>query len=142
MLAATVLLTVAGTLGAHLVAAGGGDTSGSEISISSTDTSGSAPCPAVSLPISTPAAAAQQATFTLCGGDPATERAIEQLIAGRPFSATLMARSDGCADLALQLTGVTGTGSQSTSLSVASGGRSVGVQISTQGGVTHASING
>ena len=43
-----------------------------------------------------------QASFRLCGGvDATTARAIEQLVAGRGFSARLVGRPDGCADLTI-----------------------------------------
>src|SRR4051794_38285077 len=41
-------------------------------------------------------------TFHLCAGsDPQLEQQIEQAVAGRPFSATLVGRPDGCGDLTI-----------------------------------------
>jgi hypothetical protein len=88
-----------------------------------------------------------QASFRLCGGsDPPTARAIEQLIAGRSFSASLNSRSaDNCADLSIHVSPQSaGAGSQSISLSVSAGNppRPVTVQITSDNGATHASIGG
>ncbi len=88
---------------------------------------------------------ALEQTFRLCGSAaPDTQRAIEQLIAGRSFSATLVSRSDGCADLTVTVSPDSGLGSigqQSTNLSVASGTRgTILVRIVSQNGVTHVTI--
>jgi hypothetical protein len=129
VVAATAVLALMGTLGARSARA---------------DTS--APCADLSAtPAADGAGSAEQATFRLCGSsDPATERAIEQLIAGRSFSVTLTARGDGCADLIVQPSAQAQaglvSGSQTSNLSVSSGGRSISVQIATQNGVTRASI--
>ena len=84
-----------------------------------------------------------QATFHLCGTpDPQTERAIEQLIAGRNFRATLVSRSDGCADLTIAVSpGAAGSGRQITNLTVSTGGgRTIAVQIVTENGVTNVTL--
>lgn len=84
------------------------------------------------------------ATFRLCGSaDPQTQRAIEQLIAGRGYSATLVSRADGCADLTIAVApGASGSGgSQSTNLSVStSSGRTISVQIYSANGATQVTI--
>ena len=89
-----------------------------------------------------------QATFRLCGGtDAATARAIEQLVAGRGFSARLTGRSDGCADLAIAIQPSGGGGRQSSTLSVAGGstngapGQRVAVQIVSENGATQVTIS-
>jgi hypothetical protein len=83
-------------------------------------------------------------TFRLCGGsDPATARAIEQFIAGRGFSARLVSRSDGCADLTITVSPGPvnpSSGRQSSHLSVSAGGGNgppISIQIVSQNGVTH-----
>ena len=87
-----------------------------------------------------------QQTFSLCGTSSAspTERAIEQFIAGRSYSATLVSRSDGCADLTITVSPGSSFGSngqQSTNLSVASGsGGTISIQIVSQNGATHVTI--
>jgi hypothetical protein len=89
--------------------------------------------------------AAAEGNFHICGGDPATERAVEQLVGGRGFSATLVAPGDGCADLMVRVNpDVPGGSSSSTiKLSVSLGsGRVLDVQIASQQGATHASIVG
>ena len=86
---------------------------------------------------------AQDGTFHLCGADPQVERAIEQLVAGRGFNASLISRNDGCADLTIRVNGQGTAGSASSRLSVGLGsGRTLSVQIVSQGGATHASIGG
>jgi hypothetical protein len=89
-----------------------------------------------------------QATFRLCGGDAAqTERAVEQFIAGRAFSATLAGQSSGCADLVVSVSGSL-PGRQNTSMTVGvagagaqGAGRNVRVQIASENGATRASIS-
>ena len=86
-----------------------------------------------------------QQTFRLCGTPASTtERAIEQFIAGRSYSATLVSRSDGCADLTVTVSPGSSfglNGQQSTNLSVASGsGGTISVQIVSQNGATQVSI--
>jgi hypothetical protein len=99
----------------------------------------------------TPSAVAQsalQATFRLCGSpDPNTQRSIEQLIAGRGFSARLASRSDGCADLSITVSPSSSrvsSGRQSTSLSISSGSggsaHPISIQIVSQNGATHVAI--
>jgi hypothetical protein len=87
------------------------------------------------------AGAGQQGTFHVCGSDPQTAQAIEQLIAGNGFSATLSARGDGCADLGIRVNPGIGNGSSSTNLSVSLGaGRNLVVQITSEQGATHVNI--
>jgi hypothetical protein len=88
-----------------------------------------------------------QASFRLCGtSDAPTARAVEQLIAGRSFSASLNSRSaDSCADLTIHVSPqAAGTGSQTIRLSVSAGSpaRPITVQITSDNGATHASIGG
>lgn len=89
---------------------------------------------------------AAQATFRVCGADGQAARAIEQLIAGRSFSATLVGLRDGCADLTISVAGVaSGTspsGRQSTNLTVggSGGAQSIAVRIVSENGTTQASI--
>ncbi len=85
-------------------------------------------------------------TFRLCGtADPTTERAIEQLIAGRSYSASLVSRPDGCADLTITVSPHASPGSaggrQSTSLTTSLGsGSQVTVQIVSEQGATQVRI--
>jgi hypothetical protein len=105
--------------------------------------------PAPAAPGGSPSSSPLQATFRLCGGaDVAAARAIEQLIAGRGFSAHLTGRPDGCADLAIDVAAAGGgAGRQSTNLSVSSGstnnapGRRVAVQIVSENGTTQVSLS-
>lgn len=92
---------------------------------------------------------ALQATFRLCGtADPPIERAIEQLVAGRGFSARLVGRQDGCADLTLNISPQASPGSlssrQSASLTVSAGSghpaQRIAVRLVSENGVTHANI--
>ena len=85
--------------------------------------------------------AATQGTFHLCGPDTNTAQAIEQLISGRSFSASLTTTADGCADLIVRATSPVGNGSASSRLSVSLGsGQSLQIQITSQSGATHVSI--
>ena len=99
-----------------------------------------APAPVIEMP--TPTQPSPNAgTFHLCGPDPQAERAIEQLLAGRGFSASLVARGDGCADLTLRATGDAATGGSATNLSVSLGsGRTLMIQIVSERGATRASV--
>ena len=86
-----------------------------------------------------------EATFRVCGGpDPATERAIEQIIAGRGFRARLVGRGDGCADLTISVSPQSPPGSASgwrgTQLSISTGSGSISLRIVTENGVTKATI--
>lgn len=86
---------------------------------------------------------AQEASFHLCGGpDPQAERAIEQLIAGRSFSATLISRPDGCADLTLRVTSSAPNSSarQSATMTVSTGSGRISVRIISEQGTTRVSI--
>jgi len=89
-----------------------------------------------------PSDAASSGAFHLCGPDPQAAAEIEQLIAGRGFSASLSARGDGCADLTIHANPQSvGGGSASSHLVVSLGsGQSLNLQITSQGGATHVSI--
>ena len=80
------------------------------------------------------------AAFRLCGGpDPAAERAIAQLIAGRGFRAELRGGPDGCAELTVHVTpGPPVSGRQVVVLTVGPGssGRSISVRIVSRDGTT------
>jgi hypothetical protein len=128
------------------------DDQGSGVAAGDATTQQGAPCPpqpsAVAdsaPPAPTPApTGATQATYRLCGADPQIERAIEQLVAGRSFSTTLMSRGDGCADLlvkvaAAQASSTTGRISSNLTVSLGSG-QSLSVQIVSENGATHAHI--
>ncbi|MBI3972716.1 MAG: hypothetical protein HY332_15680 [Chloroflexi bacterium] len=87
-----------------------------------------------------------EATFRLCGtANPQAERAIEQLVGGGAFSATLTSRQDGCADLTIKSTGAAPAGvsvAQRTNLSVNSGGNRIDVRVASENGVTRVTIGG
>jgi hypothetical protein len=85
----------------------------------------------------------QEGTFHLCGGDmQPTAQAIEQLIAGRSFSASLSARGDGCADLTIRVASQQKTnGTASSRLNVSLGsGQNLSIQIVSANGMSHVSI--
>jgi hypothetical protein len=85
---------------------------------------------------------ADSGTFRLCGADPAIARAIEQLVAGRAFSTSLVSRGDGCAELKVQVTSPTVSGSATSNLNVSIGsGRSLHLRIVSQGGATHVELS-
>jgi hypothetical protein len=95
----------------------------------------------VPTPVTPTVGSDQSGTFHICGPDPQTERAIEQLVAGRGFSSTLSARGDGCADLIVRPTGQVGSGSSSSNVSVSLGsGRTLSIRIVSDQGATHVSI--
>jgi hypothetical protein len=97
--------------------------------------------PAVPNVAPAPADSADTGTFRLCGPDPSVAQAIEQLIAGRSFSASLSARGDGCADLTIRVTSQTVGGSASSRLIVSLGsGQNLDLNITSGGGATHVSI--
>jgi hypothetical protein len=109
----------------------------------------SAPCPTLPPAIAqlapptpvTPSASGQPGTFHICGSDPNIETAIEQLIGGRGFSASLASHGDGCADLTIRPTSANTSGSASSNLSVSLGsGRNLSIQIVSEQGATRASI--
>jgi len=108
----------------------------------------SLPAPAASAtaappPPAPPSAAATEGTFHLCSGSDlsSTARAIEQLVDGRGFSARLMARGDGCADLTIQVTSPASSGSASSRLSVSVGnGQTLTIQIVSDRGATRVDI--
>jgi hypothetical protein len=82
-----------------------------------------------------------QGSFHLCGADASAAQAIEQLIAGRSFSASLNTAADGCADLFVRATSPVGSGSATSRLSVSLGnGQNLQIQITSQNGATHVSI--
>jgi hypothetical protein len=88
-----------------------------------------------------PALTGPEGTFHMCGENPQAARAIEQLIAGRGFSARLTARGDGCADLTIRVTSGMVNGSNTSNASVSLGsGRNLSIQLVSEHGVTHASI--
>jgi|GEM_PF-4679251 len=103
-----------------------------------------------------------QASYRLCGtADTQAAQAIGQLIAGRSFSARLVGRDDGCADLTISVApadaapGTTGTTNgppassaattrQSTRLAVSvparSGSKTITVAIVSENGTTHVTL--
>ncbi len=92
-----------------------------------------------------PAAAApgaNEGSFRLCGPDPAVARAIEQLVAGRGFSASLFSRGDGCADLTIRVTSPVTSGTSSSSLNVSIGsGRNLSMRIVSEQGATRVTLS-
>jgi hypothetical protein len=118
-----------------------------------TTTGDSVPCPAGPAAVTPSTAAAapgpdlssggptQEGSFHLCGPDAQVARAIEQLVAGRGFSASLSTRGDGCADLNIKTTSPASNGRASSMLKVSLGsGQSLSIQIVSEDGATHASI--
>jgi hypothetical protein len=111
---------------------------------------GSAPCLPVPLPIQTmtplfnptPDPAAPSGTFQLCGGDQqSTARAIEQLIAGHGFSASLSSQGSGCAALTIRVSPQASSGTASSQLNVGLGsGTNLSIQIVSERGATRVSI--
>ena len=82
-------------------------------------------------------------TFRICDADPAVASAIEHLVAGRSFTARLVSRGDGCAELTVTPRGQISTGSASSRLSVGlGGGRTITISIVSANGTTSASIGG
>jgi hypothetical protein len=90
-------------------------------------------------------------SFRLCGGaDAQVASSLEQFIAGRSFSARLISRPDGCADLSVDVAALGGpaTSRQSSTLSVSSGapatttgsGQRISVQIVSENGTTHVTV--
>lgn len=87
------------------------------------------------------ASSSSQASFHVCGADPSAAQAIEQLIAGRNFSARMSTTADGCADLTVQANAPVGRGSATSRLSVALGsGQNLEIEITSENGATHVSI--
>ncbi|MGI9145241.1 MAG: hypothetical protein ACR2IK_01615 [Chloroflexota bacterium] len=111
----------------------------------------SAPCPTPPptptqvtppTPVTPAAAAGQPGTFHICGPDPTVAPAIERLIGGRGFTATLQSRGDGCADLTVRPNSEPASGSSSSSLSVSLGsGRNLSIHIVSTQGATHATVD-
>jgi hypothetical protein len=96
--------------------------------------------PAVAAP-APPAPDDTGGTYHLCGPDPAAEQAIAQLIGGHSFSASLSAHGDGCADLTINVQPQMAAGSASSHMAVSLGQqRTLRLDITSQGGVTHVSI--
>jgi hypothetical protein len=88
-----------------------------------------------------PAASSDTGTFRLCGPDQPAAQAIEQLIAGRSFSASLSARGDGCADLTIHVTSQSVGGTASSRLVVSLGsGQNLDLDITSGSGMTHVNI--
>ncbi len=105
-----------------------------------------------------------QASYRLCGtADAPAAEAIGRLIAGRPFSARLVGRDDGCADLTISVAPVDATTGrapagiastrQSTRLAVSvpagpggqagsrlSGSKTISVAIVSENGTTHVTV--
>jgi len=98
--------------------------------------------PAAQVPaVATATGTGSQGTFHVCGADASAAQALEQLIAGRSFSATLKSTADGCADLIVRATSPVGNGSATSRLSVSLGsGQSLQIQIISQNGKTQVSI--
>ena len=118
-----------------------------------TTTDDSAPCPAgpaavtpsTSAPAPGPDLASggptQEGSFHLCGPNDQVARAIEQLVAGRGFSASVSSRGDGCADLTIKTTSPISSGRAASTLKVSLGsGQNLSIQIVSEDGATHASI--
>jgi hypothetical protein len=91
----------------------------------------------------TPDPSAPSGTFHLCGGDQqSTAHAIEQLIAGHGFSASLASRGDGCADLTIRVAPQLSSGSASSQLNVGLGsGANLSIAIVSESGATRVSIS-
>jgi len=88
-----------------------------------------------------PAQPPESGTFSLCGDQQATARAIEQLIAGHGFSASLSSQGNGCANLTIRVSPQMSGGTASSQLNVGLGaGQNVSVQIVSERGATHVTI--
>jgi hypothetical protein len=82
-----------------------------------------------------------EASFRLCGADAQAARAIEQLVAGRSFSASAVSRGDGCVDLTVRATSALASGQASSTLNVSLGsGQRLSIHIVSEGGATRVSI--
>jgi len=90
----------------------------------------------------TPEPGAQTGTFRLCGGDQqATAQAIEQLIGGHGFSASLSSHGDGCADLNIRVGSQPSGGTSTSKMNVSLGtGTTLSIEIVSERGATHVSI--
>lgn len=99
------------------------------------------PAPVPAAPAAS-AAGATEGTFQLCGPDDKAARAIEQLIAGRSFSASLSTTGNGCASLTIKTTSAAAnTGRAASTLNVSLGsGKRLSIQIASEAGVTNVSI--
>jgi hypothetical protein len=94
-----------------------------------------------SIPPATTMPSADEGSFRVCGADTNVARAIEQLIAGRGFSTSMVSRGDGCADLTIRVTSPSTSGSASSNLNVSIGsGRSLSMRIVSEGGATHVEL--
>jgi hypothetical protein len=99
------------------------------------------PAPEPAPPVAS-ASSATEGTFQLCGPDDKAAHAIEQLIAGRSFSASLSSSGSGCASLTIKATSAAVTsGRASSTLNVSLGsGQRLSIQINSEGGMTHVTI--
>jgi hypothetical protein len=90
----------------------------------------------------TPEPGAQTGTFRLCGGDQqATARAIEQLIGGHGFSASLSSQGDGCAELNINVSSQPSGGTSASKMNVSLGsGTTLSIEIVSERGGTRVSI--
>jgi hypothetical protein len=85
-------------------------------------------------------------SFDICMADAVTERAIEQFIAGRGFSASLTSNANACARLVVRVMPGALAGQSTTALSV-SGSDDTGtphrtnVRIAVSNGVTRVSLD-
>jgi hypothetical protein len=96
---------------------------------------------AMTPPTTTPPGA-DQGTFNLCSADPGTAKAIEDLIAGRGFSSSLIARGNGCAELTVRATSPATSGSATSNLNVSIGsGRSLSIRIVSENGATRVTLS-
>jgi hypothetical protein len=88
------------------------------------------------------ASGATEGTFQLCGPDEQAARAIEKLIAGRSFSASLTSTGSGCAALTIRTTSAAiASGRSSSTMNVSLGsGQRLSIQIVSESGLTHVSI--
>ena len=99
------------------------------------------PAPDMTPPPAAEITSADEGAFHICGPDPQTERAIEQLIAGRGVSSSLKTLADGCAELTIRATAPVGNGMATSRMNVTlGGGSSVSILITSRGGATQVSI--
>jgi hypothetical protein len=100
------------------------------------------PDPEPAASVSGATSGATEGTFQLCGPDEQAARAIETLIAGRSFSASLTSTGSGCASLTIRTTSAAmASGRSSSTMNVSLGsGQRLSIQIVSEGGLTHVSI--
>jgi len=85
---------------------------------------------------------ADEGTFNLCSADPGIAKAIEDLVAGRGFSSSLVARGNGCAELTIRATSPVTSGSATSNLNVSIGsGRSLSIRIVSENGATRVTLS-